>query len=203
MWGINILISLLFIGIMAGCKHKSPLVVGVTQSHHVFVQPFDNIDTASVSYVAEELSRIIPGVRVQAAIRLPQQAYYKSRNRYRADSIIRYLASMTFGNDVTLGLTIQDISTTKGNVKDWGVMGLGYCPGKACVASSFRLTAKTKDSQFFKVAIHELGHTMGLPHCPEKTCYMRDAEGGNPTDEEYGFCDRCKIYLKNKGWVIK
>jgi archaemetzincin len=79
-------------------------------------------------------------------------------------------------------------------------MGLGKCPGKACVASSYRLSNNERLSQLFKVSIHELGHTQGLPHCEVKVCFMRDAEGRNPTNEEKGFCPRCKTFLKAKGW---
>jgi archaemetzincin len=32
---------------------------------------------------------------------------------------------------------------------------------------------------------------------------MRDAEGGNPTDEETGFCPSCKEFLIRKGWQLK
>lgn len=81
-------------------------------------------------------------------------------------------------------------------------MGLGYRPGNACVASSFRLTKKNKTQQFHKVALHELGHTQGLPHCPDKSCLMRDAEGGNPLDEEKAFCASCRQYLKSKNWKL-
>jgi archaemetzincin len=58
-------------------------------------------------------------------------------------------------------------------------------------------------SQFYKVAIHELGHTQGLPHCPNHSCYMRDVEGGNPTDEEDDFCFLCREYLVRHGWRLK
>lgn len=78
-------------------------------------------------------------------------------------------------------------------------MGLGYCPGKACVASDFRLKNK---SNYFKVMIHELGHTAGLPHCSVKTCYMRDAQGGDPTGEEKAFWDKCSIHLQKAGWKV-
>jgi archaemetzincin len=37
-----------------------------------------------------------------------------------------------------LGLTAADISTTKGEIVDWGVMGLGSLDGTAGVISSFR-----------------------------------------------------------------
>ena len=81
-------------------------------------------------------------------------------------------------------------------------MGLGYRPGNACVVSSYRLSKKNKTEQFYKVALHELGHTEGLPHCKNKTCLMRDAEGGNPLNEEKEFCISCKKYLKGKKWNI-
>lgn len=199
---INLLLTLI-IGVVVSCGHEPRAETNFAKTQTVFIQPLGNIDTATVHFVAEGLSKIVPVLEIKNSIPLPQQAFYKSRNRYRADSIIQYLASITSGNDITLGLTIQDISTTKGNVKDWGVMGLGCCPGKACVASSFRLGKDSKKSQLFKVSIHELGHTMGLPHCPEKTCYMRDAEGGNPTGEEHEFCNKCKTYLQDKGWKLK
>ena len=103
-------------------------------------------------------------------------------------------------NEIYLGITSYDISSTKNGKPDFGIMGLGFRPGKACVASDFRLKDK---SNFFKVVIHELGHTAGLHHCPEKTCFMRDAEGHNPTDEETGFCPSCKKSLLAKGWKLK
>ncbi len=79
-------------------------------------------------------------------------------------------------------------------------MGLGYCPGNACVVSTFRLDKDNLSNQFYKVAIHELGHTQGLPHCTAKTCLMRDAEGKNNLDNEFDFCEKCKKLLKAKGW---
>ena len=114
--------------------------------------------------------------------------------------MIRQLSSQTPSNHVTLALTTKDISITKGKFADWGIMGLSYCPGKACVASIHRL--KNNKEQFFKIAIHELGHTQGLPHCPVKTCFMRDAEGGNHTNQEKEFCPKCKKVLVDAGWLL-
>ena len=102
-------------------------------------------------------------------------------------------------NEVYLGITSVDISSTKNEVSDFGIMGLGFRPGNACVASDFRVKIK---SNFFKIAIHELGHTAGLKHCPEKTCFMRDAESHDPTGEEKEFCKRCKSFLIEKGWKL-
>jgi archaemetzincin len=166
------------------------------------VQPFNGMPDSLVNYVFAEIKKNIPLVEVKKSIPLPQSAYYPARARYRADSLISFLARNTTEGHITIGLTNFDISTTKNKINDWGVMGLGFCPGRSCVASSFRLDKKNLADQLYKVAIHELGHTQGLVHCPVKTCYMRDAEGENRTEEETGFCPKCKTQLISKGWVF-
>jgi archaemetzincin len=117
--------------------------------------------------------------------------------------LIRFLRAITPEGQVTVGFTNQDISDTKGDIQDYGIMGLGYQPGPSCVVSTFRLSKKNILEQYFKLTIHELGHTQGLPHCPVKTCFMRDAEGKNHADEETEFCTNCKTHLMAKGWTFK
>lgn len=166
----------------------------------ILIQPFKDMKPDTVEKVAGGIKKVYPNVKVLEAIEFPENTYYKERNRYRADSIIKFLNSKTKDGFVTIGLTSKDISATKGKIKDFGIMGLGYRPGKACVASKYRLNKENADEQFYKIAIHELGHTQGLSHCPEKMCFMRDAEGKNPTDEEKDFCRKCKTFLINKNW---
>lgn len=166
----------------------------------VELQPLGKIPGHDIEHVFNELKKVYPNIIINRSIEIPSSCYYKSRNRYRADSIIHYLSRRTGKEHITIGLTNLDISTTKNEVKDFGIMGLGFNPGNACIASSFRLSKQNKQAQFFKVAIHELGHTQGLGHCPEKLCFMRDAEGKNPIDEENAFCNSCKSTMKRKGW---
>lgn len=166
------------------------------------IQPFENISQQEINYVYNEIKKVYPNVRINKAIPLPEFAYYTPRNRYRADSLINYLNKITSAGHITIGLTNKDISTTKDSIQDWGVLGLGFCLGKSCVASTFRLSKSERLMQLFKVSIHELGHTQGLQHCEIKTCFMRDAEGRNPTNEEREFCPKCKKYLIDKGWKL-
>lgn len=166
------------------------------------IQPLGDIPQEYVTYAKEELSKIYPNIEIKKAIPLPKTAYYAPRNRYRADTLIEYLSTLTPAGHVTIGLTRKDISHTKDKIKDYGIMGLGFQPGNACVVSYFRLSKTNTLRQFFKLCIHELGHTQGLPHCPVPTCFMRDAEGKNHTDEEKEFCPKCKKHLENKGWVF-
>lgn len=168
----------------------------------ILIQPFEDVKPKQLTEISENIRKIYPKIKILEPIDFPKNAFYQPRNRYRADSIIKYLRTKTPNNCVTLAPTNKDISVTKGKVADFGVMGLGYRPGNACVASSFRLNPKNKNEQFYKIAIHELGHTQGLKHCPDKTCFMRDAEGKNPTNEEKDFCQNCKKVLRSKHWKI-
>ncbi|MDX2173664.1 MAG: Zn-dependent protease [Bacteroidota bacterium] len=164
------------------------------------MQPFDDIPQKQITYIYNELLKVYPNVVINKSIPLPKKAYYSKRNRYRADTLIRYLLTLNQKGHVTIGLTSKDISDTKDHLPDYGIMGLGYQPGGSCVVSTFRLSKKNLLPQFFKLAVHELGHTQGLPHCPLKTCFMRDAEGKNHADEEKEFCSKCKAHLVSKGW---
>lgn len=192
---MRLLFWIIVLGSLTNCSTKNHEKV-------IVIQPFGKFPEREALLVLEGIRKVNPNTVLKKNIPLPAAAFYKPRNRYRADSIISYLSKRTGKDTVVIGLTEKDISTTKGKVKDWGVMGLGFRPGSACVASTFRLSEKNKNAQFYKVAIHELGHTQGLPHCADTSCFMRDAEGGNPLDQEKDFCRSCKAYLKGKNWRL-
>ena len=165
--------------------------------------PFAGTPSIIVKNLFERLKLIFPGIALQNPIAFPATAYYEPRNRYKADSLIVFLSGNTPGKHISIGVTNRDISSSNPGVDDWGVMGLSFIPGNTCVVSSFRLNKSNLADQLFKVAIHELGHTQGLYHCENRSCFMRDAEGKNTTDQEKGFCGKCRVYLIGKGWVIK
>ncbi len=159
----------------------------------------NNLPQSVTDSVYRKIRTIVPGVTLAPAEALPRSAYFAPLKRYMADSLIAWMARRAGPKQVFAGITRDDISTTKGKAQYYRVMGLGYQPGKACVSSDSRMKNK---SAFWKVVIHELGHTTGLPHCTVKTCFMRDAEGGNPTDEEKEFCPSCKNELLKSGWKL-
>ncbi|MDF2189248.1 hypothetical protein [Paraflavitalea sp. CAU 1676] len=194
---VSLLATLLLLSALDGCDQNP-----VHRSRVVVIQPLGEFPVHELNKVQEQIKRLHSQVVVRPSIEIPATAYYEPRHRYRADSLIRYLKQYGNADTVVIGLISRDISTTKGGIKDWGVMGLGYNPGYSCVVSTFRLSRTNKEDQFYKVAIHELGHTQGLPHCVEKSCFMRDAEGGNPLDEEHDFCKSCKSFLMDKGWHL-
>jgi archaemetzincin len=194
---------ILLFSLISCTKRNNENSVEKIQSQKVIViQPLGNFELEQSNKVLSEIRTINPNVVLRKNIPFPENAYYKPRSRYRADSIIKNLKNHIGKDSVIVGLSHSDISTTKNEIKDWGIMGLGYRPGKSCVVSDFRVSVKNKNQQFYKLVLHELGHTAGLPHCKVKTCLMRDAEGGNPLDEEKYFCENCTNFLKSKGWQL-
>lgn len=173
------------------------------ESKAFILQPFDGFPDTLAQHIYDRLREINPNTYLKDPIPLPKMAYYKDRNRYRADSLINFLWRQSSERKKIIGLTNKDISSTKGKIKDWGVMGLAYSPGYSCVVSTFRLSKKNMQSQLYKLTLHELAHTEGLPHCRrDSTCYMSDANGTNPWDAEHDFCTRCKNFLKRKRWNL-
>ena len=171
----------------------------------IAIQPLGKMDPSII-----ELSRVAIAetfgyetVALLSPKPLPESAYYEQRKRYRAEKILEYLYSLrTDKIEKIVGLTISDISTTKDPYDDWGIFGMAFINGSTCVVSTFRLGAGKVDAALFherlkKVITHEVGHILGLPHCPTPGCLMQDVQGRIATiDGSDGrLCRRCRESL--------
>ena len=164
------------------------------------VQPLGAISRQMQNAVQKRLQKVFfADVAIVPKLPLPKTAFYSPRSRYRADRLLPILAKSPFF-DKMIGLTSVDISTTKPPHMDWGVFGLGTISGKSCVVSDYRLHKKGRISateRLCRVAVHEIGHTLGLDHCSTPHCTMNDAKGAlGSVDEETGFCNLCKRRVK-------
>jgi archaemetzincin len=172
------------------------------QNMTIVIQPFEGMPKEEVQYVEREIKKIYPYIKVMGEAPLQKKFMNSTKTRYRADLLIKDLSLKAKEGTCVIGLTNKDISTTKGKYADWGVMGLGYCPGNACVISNYRVKGKDRLDKLYKLSIHELGHTQGLPHCPSEGCIMQDAKGKDNFSKEYGFCKKCTKHLRNRNWKI-
>jgi archaemetzincin len=184
---------------IAACETKYAEHTSKQKKPMVLLQPLQFHDANTLRFLADSIEKFYPVEMIIAHSKeFPAHAYYKPRNRYRADSTIKWLLQVKPDSVRTIvGITNEDVSVDKGPHLDYGVMGLGYKPGKACVVSTFRIrkTARSNNhlrQRLFKLVVHEMGHNFGLDHCPDETCIMADAEGQMKLDQEKDFCMSCK-----------
>jgi archaemetzincin len=174
----------------------------------VALQPLGKVRQEVVATAATGIEKAFHArVTVLPAEPLPAGAYYRPNNRYRAEIILHILRNRPCGRCLKMAcITEADISTTKGDIQDWGIFGLATLNGRSCVISTFRIGRGGASRELFserlvKVVNHELGHTFGLDHCPVQGCIMEDAKGTIHTvDRESGrFCERCRKRLESQG----
>lgn len=190
-----------------------PLGAGHAEANRpvLYVQPLGRaLPAADVALVKQALEAFYDfDVRLLPRVDLPKSSYYRPRRRYRAEKLLAFLQrTMPEDGRRILGLTSSDISTTKGKHHDWGILGLATIDGAACVISSFRTRKGARNREharirLAKTAVHEIGHTLGLEHCPTRDCLLQDARGKVATsDRERDLCPRCRAKLESRGWTI-
>ena len=168
---------------------------------HIDLQPLGDFTQKEANQLKEELEKhLVPiylsEIEVLPKKDIPESCLYKPRNRYWAGKILGFLKQQNQESDfVTIGLTHRDISTSIHGQYNYGIMGLSFRPGDACVVSTFRL--KRKDD-LWKVTTHEFLHSRGLPHCKKDDlkCLMQDAHGKNTFYMKHGLCEDCKKSLR-------
>jgi archaemetzincin len=177
----------------------------------IAIQPFENVDTNQLLPLLQLISKEYnnAAIKILSPLPLPQSAFYKPRNRYRAEKLLEFLDSLNNGNyDRVVGFTKKDISTTKDEYDDWGIFGLGNLNGYSCVVSTFRLKKDGNSNKYsdrlLKIIIHELGHTFGLYHCDWRYCIMTDYKGSiQPLDIQwFHLCAPCRQYFR-KHFVLE
>jgi len=159
----------------------------------LIILPFEDMPAPVVQALAADLAAGDVASRIEAPVPLPRSAYVPTRGQYRAESLL----AMVSGYDAPhgLGITHRDLFARGLNF----VFGIAM-PGGACVVSTARLVAGADEALFrsrlLKEAVHELGHTLGLGHCPDTRCVMHFSNSLADTDRKGdAYCGRCSARL--------
>ncbi|MFW6325581.1 MAG: archaemetzincin family Zn-dependent metalloprotease [Desulfovermiculus sp.] len=128
-------------------------------------------------------------------------AYHFSRNQYHSTSILQAL-DQAAPEDCSKILAIAEVDLFIPILTH--VYGEAQMGGRAAMISTYRLgdglPAKSSGEVFLqrviKEALHELGHTFYLKHCPDQTCIMHYCRSIKDVDHKtLTFCRYCRIML--------
>lgn len=153
-----------------------------------------------VERVVAQLSRwaAVP-CRLRAAPSPSPMPYVPGRSQADADRLLEHLESLTRDEgEILVGLTAVDV----GNPIFTHFFGRTRHGGSAALVSTARLTpvfyglpeddALTARRAVLEI-LHELGHIVGLAHCPDSGCLMRFAPVVEQIDNRgRSFCSSCR-----------
>lgn len=170
----------------------------------IAIVPFGQVDRKVMEHLAEALKGTFgKECEILPSGPLPAGAFNPYRNQYLSDSFLEELGKLKAEGAIKiLGVTEVDLYTRGLNF----VFGQARLGGREAVISLARLRQSFYSlpedeglllERALKEAVHELGHTWGLPHCPDPLCVMHFSNSLRDTDiKRAEFCSRCLSALK-------
>ncbi len=173
------------------------LKVGIMRKIRII--PIGDVDQRTLGSLAESLWEIyrcetIMGERAS----IPEKSYNSLRKQYNSTRILKDLENIKVpAGELILGVIDKDLYVSE----------LNFVFGEADVLARIALIGLPRlrqdaDEELFqrrvaKEAVHELGHTCGLGHCPDRKCVMHFSNSLQDTDvKEALFCAVCRIKME-------
>ncbi len=141
-------------------------------------------------------------VKINKPLPIPSSSFNPEREQYLSDAFIDLLKHSRKATGPVLGVTDVNLYTSGLNF----VFGQASEEGGAAVISLNLLRQENYGlpvdpgllaERALKEAVHELGHTFGMVHCPDGNCVMHFSNSLIDTDiKKPFFCGRCRPKLK-------
>ena len=171
----------------------------------IIISPIGDFDARLLKLINREIQRVF-GYKTETVSLLPDVdfALNSGRNQYHSTPILEKLASIAPLKAIKVLAMIHVDLFIPILTHVYGEAQLG---GRACIISTYRLKqgfpamnpSKIYLSRIFKEAFHELGHTFGLRHCPDKTCIMHYSRSVSDVDlKSDQFCRYCKVLIEDE-----
>jgi predicted Zn-dependent protease len=194
--------------------------VSKPQTPTLYVYNMGGVPAKDVDELVAALKKVYPDTKYAGTLSLVDSAYIKNdprgNNRYWWSKLLPHLKKTT---DTKHGLTLVIVNA---EVCNWDAkakgshanLGMSNCGGHVSTISYQRLKVNHLNNvnDMMKVAIHELGHSVGglVPnrkddggHCPDKNCLMKNANNGFPYQGLTSFCPSCSKAMKAKGFNLE
>jgi archaemetzincin len=162
-------------------------------SAHLDLIPMGKVDPLAASVIAANLQTVVGlNTRILKACPEPEYSFSPRRGQYDAGKILADLTSISDGAKFRLGVVHVDIYTPILTF----VFGESQLGGKAALISLFRIHDRDPAliyDRAAKIAIHELGHLLGIVHCRAPDCLMDFSQNVEKLDAlPLRFCDACE-----------
>jgi archaemetzincin len=169
----------------------------------IVIQPYELKDFSYKEFVSKKLKEIfdLPVIWL-ADEQLPLEAYNPKRKQFLGSYFLKELLKIKTTGDIVLGIVPVDLYEPDLNF----IFGVASPITGTAVISLYRLhnsfyglpeNEKIFIERTIKEAVHEIGHVLGLPHCPNPICVMHFSNSIEDTDRKsYYFCESCYIKVK-------
>lgn len=166
------------------------------------VQPCDNDSISAIISPLNRIFRIPASVDSEEAID-PSFAFDVYRNQFNSSALIAaFIQRFKNNRGKIIGVTSVDLFVP---VLTY-VFGEAQLDGPFAVVSAHRLddtlyglpaNPALLQERLVKEAVHELGHTFGLVHCPDYRCVMHSSTAVEEIDlKSEIFCQTCAALVK-------
>jgi archaemetzincin len=175
------------------------------RDHSILISPVGELCSDLIEAVAGEIKQVF-GFSTETSPILQDLSFAldDNRNQYHSTAILDQLAADIPPHAIRVLAIVQVDLFIPILTHVYGEAQLG---GQASIVSTFRLnegrSGKNVPPKYIerivKEAIHELGHTFNLRHCPEDACIMHYCRNEEDVDNKSGqLCRYCIIMLEDE-----